>query len=148
MQNFDQGTFNYHQIKFVMETLENMGENVLVVLPERYTWNSFILQSLFAGGSGKPRRQRLTQQDRQILEELISSDKIYIVKKRCLDDHYWMYASVSGPDDVYIPPGNEEGRWPGIRPMLGKNIESNRSSSFIIQLPEPLNSHALQCFIH
>ena len=30
MQNFEQGIFNYHQIQFVVEALERMGENVLV----------------------------------------------------------------------------------------------------------------------
>jgi hypothetical protein len=30
MQNFEEGIFNYHQIKFVVDALEEMGENVLV----------------------------------------------------------------------------------------------------------------------
>jgi hypothetical protein len=30
MQNFHDGIFNYHQINFVVDALEKMGENVLV----------------------------------------------------------------------------------------------------------------------
>lgn len=118
MQNFAEGTFNYHQIKFVVDTLENMGEKALVILPERYTRDSFTLQSLASNGSNRPRRQKLTRQDKQILNGLLSSGKAYIVPQGCLDDYYWMYASVAGPNDMYVPPDNPHGRWPGIRPML------------------------------
>jgi hypothetical protein len=122
MQNFQQGTFNFHQIKFVVDALENMGENVLVILPYKYSQNSFVLTKTSGTST-----QRLTAKERKIRDELISSGKTYVVPRACLDDFYWMYASVLSQsnsmkkDDLYVPPGNPEGRWPGIRPMLVSN---------------------------
>jgi hypothetical protein len=122
MQNFEQGTFNFHQIQFVVDALENMGENVLVVLPYKYSQHSFM-----ASKSSGSVRQRLSSKERAIRDELISSGKVYVVPVGCLDDYYWMYASVSKQSnstkdgELYISPGNAEGRWPGIRPMLVSN---------------------------
>ena len=52
---------------------------------------------------------------------------MYRVPPRCLDDYYWMLASVSDQTssrrdldlDVHIE--NDCGRWPGARPMLISN---------------------------
>ena len=51
-----------------------------------------------------------------------------------------MYASVSGQgekfpsEQQYIPPDNDEGRWPGIRPMLVSNDKmSDRKLSLLDQ---------------
>lgn len=115
MQNFEQGTFNYHQIKFVKDALEDMGENVLVILPYKYTQDSFILNKMT-----RSVRQKLSKKERAICDDLISSGKAYVVPSGCLDDYYWMYASVS-MDEEYVEPGNEQGRWPGTRPMLISN---------------------------
>jgi hypothetical protein len=122
MQNFEQGTFNFHQIKFVVDALENMGENVLVIMPKKYTQQSFLVNK----SSGSV-RQKLSFKEKSIRDDLISSGKAYVVPVGCLDDYYWMHASVSnqsssmGAKEWYIPPGNPEGRWPGIRPMLVSN---------------------------
>ena len=122
MQNFQEGTFNYFQIEFVLDTLEKMGENVLVILPYKYTQNSFILSK----PSGTV-RQRLSSKEKAIRDKLISSGKIYAVPVGCLDDYYWMYASVSSQnstgkyEELYVPLENAEGRWPGNRPMLVSN---------------------------
>lgn len=115
MQNFEQGTFNYHQIKFVVDALEDMGENVLVVLPYKYTQDSFLLHKW----TGKI-RQKLSAKEIDICDDLIARGKAYVVPVGSLDDYYWMYASVS-MEGEYIEPGNEEGRWPGARPMLISN---------------------------
>ena len=122
MQNFQQGTFNFNQIKFVVDALEKMGENVLVIIPKKYTYDNFLITK--SNGSVK---QSLSEKEKSIRDELVSSGKVYIVPVGCLDDYYWMYASVSSQNSsmdqkvMYIPPGNAEGRWPGIRPMLLSN---------------------------
>mmetsp|Transcript_43018 Transcript_43018/g.104137 ORF Transcript_43018/g.104137 Transcript_43018/m.104137 type:complete len:836 (+) Transcript_43018:76-2583(+) len=122
MQNFQDGRFSYHQIEFVVDALEKMGENVLVVLPQKYTQDSFLITN--AAGQ---RRQKLTRKEKEISRELISSGKAYTVPTGCLDDHYWMYASVASQTvstngvDMYVKLGNEAGRWPGERPMLVSN---------------------------
>eukprot|EP00980_Cylindrotheca_fusiformis_P001717 scaffold388_cov114-Cylindrotheca_fusiformis.AAC.26 len=122
MQNFHDGTFNYFQIRFVVDELEKMGENVLVILPKKYTQDSFTITS-----SSGNKRQRLTQSEKRIRHQLIESGKVYVVPFGCLDDYYWMFASVSSQrkstngQDIYIPPGNPDGRWPGVRPMLVSN---------------------------
>jgi hypothetical protein len=99
----------------VVDALENMGESVLVVLPSKYTQDSFMQHTLT-----RRERQRLTVKEKQIRDDLISEGKAYVVPIGSHDDYYWMYASVSMKEE-YIPPANPEGRWPGIRPMLISN---------------------------
>lgn len=118
MQNFLNGSFNYHQIKFVVDTLEQMGEKVLVVLPNKYTRDSFSIQRL--GGNAEHISQKLSTEDRKIRDGLIKDGKMYVVPGGNLDDFYWMYASVS-MEESYVPPDNAGGRFPGIRPMLISN---------------------------
>lgn len=119
----------------MVDALENMGENVLVVLPKKYTHNSFMLTK----ATGK-KRQTLTQAEREICDRLVSSRKAYIVPPSFLDDYYWMYASVCGQgekwtsEEQYIPPNNAEGRWPGIRPML---ISNDKMRDHKLSLLEP-----------
>lgn len=121
-QNFDQGTFNFHQIQFIVDALESMGENVLVILPKKYTQKSFMLTN----STGR-RRQYLSEKELEICDRLVSSGKAFVVPPSFLDDYYWMYASVIGQgekwttEQQYVPPDNAEGRWPGIRPMLVSN---------------------------
>lgn len=122
MQNFDEGTFNYYQIKFVVDTLEALGEKVLVTIPEKYSWNSFSLPK----ASGQV-RQTLTKEEKEIRDGLIDSGKMYVVKRGNLDDLYFIYGSISDQQnsrngrDLYVAPENDEGRWPGIRPMIVSN---------------------------
>lgn len=105
-----------------MEALENMGENVLVILPKKYMQKSFVVPKVTG-----PIRQTVSKREQEIREKLLSSGKAYIVPPSLLDDYYWMYASICEQGtkfhgkEQYIPPGNEEGRWPGIRPMLVSN---------------------------
>ena len=52
---------------------------------------------------------------------------MYIVPPRCLDDYFWMLASVSNQTvarnkcDLQVAPENADGRFPGLRPMLVTN---------------------------
>jgi hypothetical protein len=115
MQNFREGSFNFHQLKFVVDALENMGENVLVVLPKKYTYDRFPIQK-----ANQMVKQTLTAKEKEIRDELIAEGKACVVPVGSLDDYYWMYASVS-MDEEFVPPDNPEGRWPGNRPMLVSN---------------------------
>jgi hypothetical protein len=128
MQNFEQGTFNYHQIKFVKDALEDMGENVLVILPSKYIQDSFVLNKMT-----RSVKQKLSVQERAIRDDLIASGKAYTVPPGCLDDYYWMYASVVMDED-YVEPGNAQGRWPGTRPML---ISNDKMRDHKMSLLEP-----------
>jgi hypothetical protein len=122
MQNFDQGCFNYHQIQFVVDALEKSNENPLVILPYKYCRNSF---SIYMGS--KSIRQVLSKKEKQILQKLTEKNQLYRVPGGCLDDYYWMLASVSNQTrsrnevDLHVPTDNTEGRWPGTRPMLITN---------------------------
>lgn len=134
-QNFDEGRFNYSQIEFVVETLERMGENVLVTIPKKYTQDKFTVQK--ATG---PLRQILTIKEKKIRDQLQSTGKLLIVPPSYLDDYYWMYASVAGQgnkftvDEQYIQPNNADERWPGIRPML---ISNDKMRDHKLSLLEP-----------
>jgi hypothetical protein len=52
---------------------------------------------------------------------------MYVVPPRCLDDYYWMLASVSNQTqakqdaDLRVSTGDQGGRFPGLRPMLVTN---------------------------
>lgn len=63
MQNFDQGSFNFYQIQFVVDALIKMKENPLVVLPYKYGFDSFKINTGFAG-----ELQRLSDEERNIRE--------------------------------------------------------------------------------
>jgi hypothetical protein len=82
MQTFDKGRFNYHQIKFMVETLEAKGENPLVVLPNKYGHTNFICTS-------KKEYQELDESEIDIMKDLTRRGKLYKVPPRCLDDFYW-----------------------------------------------------------
>lgn len=64
MQNFDQGKFNMYQVDFMLNALENMGENSLVIMPQKYTLPSF---NTSAGG-----KQRLDNNEMSIVEKYVS----------------------------------------------------------------------------
>ena len=119
MQSFDKGRFNYHQIKFMVDTLEGRGENVLVVIPNKYGYNSFY--------TSKSNHQQLDSEEKSIMNDLLRRKKLYKVPPRCLDDFYWMLASISDQVsarkeiDLSVPNDDSSGRWPGVRPVLISN---------------------------
>lgn len=64
----------------------------------------------------------------------------YVVPPRCLDDYYWMLASVSNQTvarnkcDMQVPADNAEGRFPGLRPML---VTNDQMRDHKLELLEP-----------
>jgi hypothetical protein len=61
MQNFDQGSFNYYQIQFIVNALIKLKENPLVVIPYKYGFDSFKINTGFAG-----EMQMLTDAEKKI----------------------------------------------------------------------------------
>ena len=126
LQNFEDGRFSFHQIQFVVDALESMGEHPLVVLPQKYTRQSFYV-TIGAGSSKGAMRQRPTQEELEIRDSLIESGKVYVVPRGLLDDYCWIVASVSEQTvarfdrDLDVAPGCPKGRWPGTRPVLITN---------------------------
>ena len=116
---FGRGVVDYHHVKTVVEGLEKMGERVLVILPEKYLQRKFYIR--------KGNIQELDDGDWSIVEDLIENKKVYEVRKRCLDDYYWMLASVSDQTaarkgmEIDVPPNDQKGRWPGTRPLIVSN---------------------------
>eukprot|EP00567_Pseudictyota_dubia_P013161 CAMPEP_0197438704 /NCGR_PEP_ID=MMETSP1175-20131217/5617_1 /TAXON_ID=1003142 /ORGANISM="Triceratium dubium, Strain CCMP147" /LENGTH=854 /DNA_ID=CAMNT_0042968483 /DNA_START=520 /DNA_END=3084 /DNA_ORIENTATION=+ len=135
MQNFDQGRFNYHQIQFVVDALLSMKENPLVIVPYKYTTPSFLVHAGMGRGI-----QRLGEKEKAILEELTRQGRLWSVPPRCLDDFYWMLASVSDQTAsrngavLDVLPNDDEGRWPGTRPML---ISNDQMRDHKLELMEP-----------
>ncbi len=113
------GSVNYHHISLMVKTLENMGENPLVIIPQKYAQKKFYLRQGYV--------QELHSSQVDVLANLEEKNQIYRVPARCLDDYYWMLSSVSRQSvssngaNLDVPPHNEEGRWPGTRPMLITN---------------------------
>jgi hypothetical protein len=68
---------------------------------------------------------------------------MYVVPTRCLDDYYWMLASVAnqsiareqnGNCRLVVPPNDESGRLPGLRPLL---ISNDQMRDHKLDLLEP-----------
>ncbi|EJK63364.1 hypothetical protein THAOC_15979, partial [Thalassiosira oceanica] len=139
MQSFDKGRFNYHQINYMVETLIDRGENPLVVVPGKYGRERF--------HSSHGQVQRLDREEVAIMNRLAEEGRMYRVPPRCLDDFYWMLASVSdqsssssrgpedGPSDLSFVPGDDpRGRFPGTRPML---VTNDQMRDHKLELLEP-----------
>ena len=62
MQNYEGGSFNFHQIKFMVDALEKMNENPLVILPFKYCSPSFSV-----GMGSRSKTQMLDNSDKEIL---------------------------------------------------------------------------------
>lgn len=132
MQTFEKGIFNLHQIQFMVDALEEQGENPLVILPNKYGYNEFY--------SSKREYQRLDQKEIEIMKDLTQKGKLYRVPPRCLDDFYWMLASVSDQtasrkgQDLSVSNNDPSGRFPGTRPML---ITNDQMRDHRLELLEP-----------
>jgi len=113
------GGFNYHQLRQMVRALENLGEKVLVVIPQKYTQNKFFINNR--------KVQKLTKPQMDIIDEFSSKEQLYSVPLGCLDDYYWMMSSVSDQKSssngvsLEVSQCNEEGRWPGSRPVIITN---------------------------
>ena len=77
-QNSENGQFSYHQIKFVVDFLESLGENPLVVLPSKYAYNNFNI-SVHAPGYYPGGKQFFSQEEINIRETLSCFGKIFYV---------------------------------------------------------------------
>ena len=114
---FGHGSVHYSQVQSVVEELERMGERPLVTMPQKYVSNNFWLASL-------GRMQELTDRELTIMNNLLNDNKMYAVPAACLDDYYWMLASVANQTTSrlnVVSTDDDKGRFPGLRPMLVTN---------------------------
>jgi hypothetical protein len=78
--------------------------------------------------------------DHYCLISLDDEGALYTVPPRCLDDYFWMLASVSNQTvarnkcDLRVSPDNTDGRFPGLRPML---VTNDRMRDHKLDLLEP-----------
>ena len=136
MQNFDEGSFNVHQLKFLFDALKAKGENPLVIMPFKYSKNYFFIHK---HGSG-PIKQVSSIKEQSLLNDLIREGKLYLVPPSILDDYFWMLASISDQTkarkgkSIFVDAQNPEGRWPGARPML---VSNDQMRDHKLELIEP-----------
>jgi len=108
---------DYQQLRIVVDKLEAQNERPLVILPGKY----------LHAHSSKGRRWFLSPEDQAIVKDLKDSGKLYIIKPLCLDDHYWMAATLTrmgGASSTYwmiSPEKKANGQLPGLRPMVVTN---------------------------
>lgn len=116
---FGWGKVNIHQLRLMVDALKKQGEDPLVVFPQKYTRRKFHLR--------QGMMQVLQDEELEILERLKENDQMYVVPPMCLDDMYWMLASVSNQTvstnglSIDVAKNNEEGRFPGLRPIVISN---------------------------
>eukprot|EP00934_Nitzschia_sp_Nitz4_P004729 Nitzschia sp. Nitz4//scaffold205_size38804//13404//16468//NITZ4_007642-RA/size38804-augustus-gene-0.50-mRNA-1//1//CDS//3329541507//4719//frame0 len=110
----------YAQIESMFNSLKEMGENPLVIMPYRYTIPLFKLPS-------RNMVVQLTDQDMGLVRSLRKSGHLYVAPKMCHDDYYLILASVSnqtnarGENSIHVPVDNSDGRCPGLRPIVVTN---------------------------
>jgi hypothetical protein len=116
---FGWGRINVHQLMNMVNALEEQGEYPLVVFPKKYTWRKFHLR--------QGMMQVLNDDELEFLDDLQEKGQMYVVPPMCLDDLYWMLASVSNQtvstkgENIDVPKNNTSGRFPGLRPMVISN---------------------------
>ncbi|CAB9509235.1 expressed unknown protein [Seminavis robusta] len=138
MQNFDGGKFNFHQIRFVVKALEEIGESPLVVMPAKYLRKQFRIN---LGTSS--RFQKVSPEERAFLDDLENAGTLYAVPEGCLDDYFWIVASVSDqenstPENLETAGVEVSRRWSGARPVIVTNDQSRDHRDQEIQLLEPM----------
>jgi hypothetical protein len=111
---FGHGNVHYSQVWEVVQELQRLGERPLVVMPQKYLSRSFWL-------SGLGKVQELSDQDQAIIDKL--KDCMYVVQSTCLDDYYWMIASVAdqGSTDFATLQKDQTFQLTGLRPLLITN---------------------------
>ena len=77
-QNVEDGRFNFHQIKFMVDFLEERGENPLVIMPNKYGYDNFNI-SVGAPGYFPGSKQFFTQEEMYIRETLGRFGKLFYV---------------------------------------------------------------------
>ena len=130
---YGHGDVRWKQVEQVLNKLEEMGENPLVIMPQKYLSPKFYIASL-----GKT--QELSPSDLSFINKLIANKKMYVVPSNCLDDYYWMLSSVaeqkSGSNYIqqYVSTDDPTGRFPGLRPLL---VTNDRMRDHRLALLEP-----------
>lgn len=126
---FGHGAVHYSQVQLAVDQLERMGERPLVIMPQKYVAPNFWLAS-----TGY--MQVLSEGELEIMNRLLATDKMYIVPSGCLDDYYWMLASVANQTDskLRVSTDDAQGRFPGLRPLL---ISNDMMRDHRLELLEP-----------
>lgn len=101
---------HYSQVLLMVKHLESLGERPLVVMPQKYCRSTFFLSST-------GRRQTLTEREVQAIADLQERGQLFVVPEYCLDDYYWMMASVAAT----AAPSQSNTSLPGLRPLLISN---------------------------
>ena len=121
------GDVHYSQVLLVVEELERLGERPLVIMPSKYVSKQFYVTGL--GGV-----QTLGQKDLDTMHGLLSAGKMYCVPPSCLDDYYWMIASVANQkSEVTVQPDADDQRFPGLRPYLVTNDQMRDHKLALLQ---------------
>lgn len=147
MQNFDRGRFNFSQIQFVIEALQDSGENPLVILPQKYLKDSFTVAT---GGHAK--RQSLDAIDVSIIEWMEKIGCLYPVPAGMLDDYFWISATVIDQDlsnstPMEIVRQHDAGAWErdskrlgsGKHPVVVSNDQIRDHKEFQLLEPKAFN---------
>jgi hypothetical protein len=111
---FGHGNVHYSQVWEVVQELQRLGERPLVVMPQKYLSRTFWL-------SGLGKVQELNDEDQAIIDKL--KDCMYVVPSTCLDDYYWMLASVAeqGSKGFATVQQDQTFQLTGLRPLLITN---------------------------
>lgn len=111
---FGHPVLHYSQVERMVRHLESLGERPLVTMPHKYCQPYFYLASI-------NKSQQLTERDQQVIANLQEKGQFYMVPEWCLDDYYWMIASVVAHASDHSTSKYEDSSLPGLRPLLITN---------------------------
>lgn len=94
-QNYDDGCFSFAQIELVLRHLQAQGEEVLVLLPAKYT-DSVVPNHIRRKGRAGWIAQKVTSEEHALVEGWARDGLLYRVPPRENDDWYWIYCSLIG----------------------------------------------------
>ena len=147
---FGWGRVNVYQLVHMVNELERRGEYPLVIFPQKYTNQRFHLR--------RGMMQVLRDEEMEALEGLKAKGQMYVVPPMCLDDLYWMLASVSKqtfstggrnidvlPDESNNNSSPNHGRYPGLRPMV---ISNDKMRDHRLELPLEERAFRRWCTSH
>jgi len=100
-QNFEGGRFSFQQVEMVLRALQAEGHRAFVLLPWKYMQPVIPNHARYTGYSSSSRHE-LTPEEQSIIDKWEEEGVLGVTPFGASDDWFWMMASVSGDQGVYV----------------------------------------------
>lgn len=101
-QNYEDGCFSFGQVQVLVEELTRRGEEVLVMMPTKYT-DKIIPNHIRQSKTGaKWVQQTVSEEEEDLVKGWEAEDRLYRVPRTHNDDWYWIFASLIDRSDLGV----------------------------------------------